>query len=842
LKGSKIFTKLDLTSGYHQLRVAPEDVPKTAFQCRYGHYEFLVMPFGLCNAPATFMNMINTIFFDLLNESVVAFVDDILVHSENPDLHVVHLREVFTRLRNNRLFLKWIKCKIAKKTLTFVGTEVSGEGIGMDPTKVRAIQDWPAPKNVKELKGFLGLAGFYHRFVNKFADIAGPLYDLTKEDRMFQWSDVENAAFEKLKKELSGQVILMIPDLDKPFFMHTDASDLALGAVLSQKEGKYYRPVGFFSRRLKPSEINYATHEKELLAIVDAAQNWRHYLVGAKVKTQVFTDHFSLQYFQTQPTLTRKQGRWSQVMQDYNLEIKYLEGKQNVVADALSRLPSGISIATISSVEPTNLKDVIRSHIENDPDFGHIYLSIRDSPTSGYHQNYLIADGLLFLKDEDGNLRLCIPDVNDIRTLILQECHEPSFAGHLGNEKTYHLVHRNYFWPKLWEWVKSFCATCDSCQRNKSRSQAPPGLFQPLETPTKPWDHISMDFIVELPKTKSGYDAITVYVDKFSRMAHFIPSKTSDTAVDAASFFFKEVFRLHGLPKKIISDRDPKFTSLFWKSLTDIMNTRLAMSTAYHPQSDGTTERVNKTLEQMLRNYVGYLQDDWDKHLAPLEFAYNNAPQRATGISPFFLNSGQNPNVPSNLLKPEESPVQAVEDFAQHMAFLHKVAQEEIIQAQAAQQVLADQKRKEIILNVGEEVLLSGKHFQTATTRNQPSKKLTERWHGPYKVLQRIGAVAYKLEIPKNMKIHNVFHVSQLKPYLSNTNQFAFRTTKPDEPEEINGELEWEVEKILAKKMKRTNLYYLVKWKGYPAHDATWEPVDNLKNAKQAIKDFEKGL
>jgi len=355
-----------------------------------------------------------------------------------------------------------------------------------------------------------------------------------------------------------------------------------------------------------------------------------------------------------------------------------------------------------------------------------------------------------------------------------------------------------------------------------------------------------MDLITHLLKTRSGYDAIIVFVDRLSKMVHFQPMTTTATAPDIAKLFFGTIFRLHGMPSIIVSDRNPRFTSLFWKALFKCLGTRLTMSTAFHPETDGQTERNNRTLEQILRIFVNYKQNDWDQHLIAAEFAYNNAKQASTGMSPFYLASGQDLITPASLLQPSalDTNVHSTNEFVEHMSTLIKMASEHLAEAQQRQAKYADTKRREVTFQVGDKVLLSAKNISVDTQARRPSKKLQPRFIGLYEVIQVISPVTYKLKLPETLTIHPVFHVSLLKAYQKNLQEFEDRVIKPPPPVITSeGHEEFEVEKILDRRMRRrgnnSTVEYLVKWKGYSDYDATWEPVSNLKNADEAVEEFE---
>jgi hypothetical protein len=840
LHGSKVFSKIDLRSGYHQIRVDENDVKKTAFRTRYGHYEFLVLPFGLCNAPATFMTLMNDIFRPLLDKCVVVYVDDILVFSKDEKEHEDHLRQVLEILRKHELYGKLSKCAFFQESVEFLGHIISAEGVSTDENKTVAVRDWPTPTNTHDVQSFLGLCNYYKRFVRNFAEIAAPLTDLLHKEQAFTWNTKETAAFDTLKTTLVNAPVLRLPDPDLPFLVTTDASGFAVGGVLSQDfgDGMGPQPIAFESRKMSPAEKNYAAHEQELLAIIHVLKKWRKYLEGGRFTVQ--TDHRSLQYLQSQPHLTRRQARWLETLQEYDFNIEYLPGKLNVVADALSRRPD-LKVNSISQIKPQNeMMTQISESLEKDEDFGQILRTFRhpNEPYSippSYLRRFSSRDNLLYYDDT----RLCIPK-GPLRAQLLREEHDAVIAGHQGVERTYDRMHRHYYWPKLSKDVKDYVLSCDTCQRVKASQQSPAGLLQPMPIPQNCWESISMDFITQLPLTKNGNDAIIVFVDMLSKMVHLVPTQTNATAPDVAKAFFDSVFRLHGLPKVIVSDRDAKFTSKFWQSLFAHLGTRLAMSTAFHPQTDGQTERANRTLEDMLRAYIAYDQRDWDEHLTAAEFACNSAPNASTGLSPFMMNSGREPNTPASILEPPNSNVHSTEVFLTKMQNLTKRASDALALAKARQERYANRSRRALQFEVGDMVLLSANHLRLASMAARPSKKLQPRFVGPYRIAQIVSPVAYRLELPPSLRVHPVFHVSLLRAYVK-PDSIPYRES-PDPPPpaiSINDHEEFEVEQIVDKRLHRRRVEYLVRWVGYPEHEATWEPVTNLTNARDAIADFE---
>ena len=849
LQGARYFSKIDLRSGYHQIRIDPQDVPKTAFRTRYGHFEFLVLPFGLTNAPGTFMHLMHQTFREFLDDFVLVFLDDILIYSKTLEDHQRHVTQVLTKLRESKLYAKESKCDFFKEEVEFLGHQVGRNGVRMMEDKVKAVVDWPTPSKVADVRAFLGTAGYYRKFIQGFSGIAMPLSNLTKEDSKFEWAAPQEAAFQRLKAAIAQEPVLILPDPKRPFVVHVDASGFATGAVLQQDQGHGLQPIAYLSKKMLDAETRYPIHEQELLAIIIALKAWRHYLMGARFTITIMSDHKSLTQFKTQPLLSGRQARWKDILANYDFDIVYVEGKANVVADGLSRRPDhrelliqAIELFTEDTVGPklqisaatTLMADVFEASKRDSK-----YLQLLKSRRT---RNDPIQEkqGLLWFKGD----RMYVPDDLALQTRILQECHDTPTAGHLGKDKTLEQVKRRFYWPGMDSTIVAYVTSCDACQRNKPSQQSPMGPLMPLPIPEYPWQWVSLDLITGLPRSRSGNDAIVVFVCRLTKMVHYVATTTTVTAPQLATLFMREVVRLHGVPEAILSDRDPRFTAHFWRAFWEQLGTTLTMSTAYHPQTDGQTERANRTLEEMLRSRINFAQTDWDQHLATAELAVNNAQQASSGFSPFYLNYGREVQLPLDqaiaALRPSNNPeaMARIRRLHEDLARAHT----NLEQAQRRQAKYADRHRRDVAFKVGDSVLLSTTHLKLFGSEKR-TPKFTYKYLGPFKVKRVVNANAYELDLPPQLQIHPVLNIDRLKPYRDGRLAFPTRPLEdyrpPPEVTLENGAALFEVESILAKRGTGSRTRYLVKWLGYPHWESTWEPPSALKNARDAIEDYE---
>ena len=649
--------------------------------------------------------------------------------------------------------------------------------------------------------------------------------DLLKKSVSEIWDEHCYRAFGELKRRLTSAPVLKFPEFKKPFEVHTDASDFAIGGVLMQ-EG---RPVAFESKKLSDVERRWPTHEKEMWAVVHCLKLWQHYL-GLEY-TKVYTDNVSVRYFETQPKITPKQWRWADVLACFNVDLIHKPGRDNVVPDALSRRQELRIIFTGES----SLMRKIREGYQDDEESKKTLDTLRLGKKL---EHFRLEQGVVWFKQK----RMLVPK-GKLRLALLKECHDGPVAGHRGVKPTLAELVKNYYWPNLRDDVEQYVKSCVTCQQNRTQFRKEAGLLRPLPIPTKCWESVSMDFMTHLQESK-GFDSIMVVVDRVSKMAHFVPTRDTATAQEVGRLYFDKVVKHHGMQKSIISDRDPKFTSRFWRALWKKLGTELKMSTAFRPQTDGQTERVNLVLQKYLRNYVNADQTDWADHISMAEFSYNNTKHSGTGFSPFMVVFGTEPLSPIDLALQgtsvkdgDEGEVVETKLFLEERKRILELAKETLRRAQKRYEKQVNKNRRQVSFKVGQKVWLNVKNF---TLPQGLTPKFMAKFAGPFPIVKQVFDDAYKLALPPEIKVHPVFHVSLLKEYFKDSVRPEREQVLRPVPELVENHEEYEVETILNKcKLRSRDTEYLVKWRGYHVKEATWVPSSDLGNAKKAVQDFE---
>ena len=837
VQGASLFSKFDIRWGYNNVRIKEGDEWKAAFITNQGLFEPRVMFFGLTNSPATFQTMMNAIFAEELRENwLTIYMDDILIHTTDDKVaHREKVHQILHKLRQHDLYLKPEKCQFEQTRVEFLGVILEKGTVQMDPAKTKGIADWPQPQTVKDVRAFLGFTGFYRYFIPNYSKITRPLIHLTKKAVVFNWEEQQAKAFETLKSLMCARPVLRQPNYSKPFFLSTDASAYGVGAVLSQ-EGEInprtkkptQHPIAYYSATFTPTEQNYDIFERELLAVIKALIHWRPHLAATRDPVTILTDHANLTYWKSPRKVNRRVARWFTELQDYHLNIKHVPGKQHAAADLLSR-PPGVDQGENDNSDVTLLPKRLFVRLANEPDLQ--WVSIESQVAKAQQQQQAFMKDwqqryqLEFTKSamepqrrlwtKEG--KMAIPPDNQLKRDLVRLVHNKPTGGHMGRDWTLYTLSNVAWWPAMKAWVEAYIKGCASCQQNKNINKRSPTPLYKITVPPHAWpfEIVSMDLITQLSKSH-GYDAILTIVDHgCTRAALFVPCTTNVTGEGIAQLYLDNVYRWFGLPSKVISDRDPRFTSHFSTAMCQRLGVDHNISTAYHPQTDGLSERKNQWVEQYLRFVTSAAQDDWSDWLAIATAVHNHYPNATTQIAPIRALMGYTPKLTPELPYPPTTN-QLVDDRT-------KQATEKREQAKAALNKAA-QSAPTDVYRVGDQVWLEVKHLALP----YQTLKLAPKRHGPFKITKRVSPVAYQLGLPPAWTIHDIFHASLLTPYRE-TAEHGVNYTRPP-PELIEDAEEYEVEAIVNHRLygSKRGLQYLIKWKGYPDSDNTWEPADQV--------------
>lgn len=792
LSGSKYFTSLDLLSGYFQIGVKEDHREKTCFVSPDGLYEFNVMPFGLTNAPRTFQNMINKIFSGLLFKEILVYLDDVLIFSKTFEEHIHSLRNVFARLRKYGLTLKPSKCRYAKTEITVLGHTVNSYGITPDDTKIEAISNFPVPNTVKKVQSFVGMCSFFRKYIENFARIAKPLYEITKPSASFTWGIDQQEAFETLKNKLLSAPVLRHFDPELETELRIDASREGLGAVLLQNFKGETHPIAYISRGLTKAEKNYGVTELEALTAIWALIQLRPYVFGKHIK--IVTDHHALCWIQKIKDITGRLARWSIKLQDFDYTVVHKNGAAHKDADCLSRNPCRqatefdevqADFVPTFTVVSENIAELQRK----DPLLEKIFLALENQDnvtlSIGERQkakSYKLIDNVLYKKNANltGEFNLLVIP-NSLKHEILYDHHDSPLAGHLGISKTYSKIASRFYWNDLFRDVKRYVNGCKTCQARKGSNKKPPGLLHPICIGI-PFEKIGIDLITPIKRSRDGKNTIVVVTDYATRYSE-TKALSSGKAEPVAQFLLEQVICRHGSPRYIISDRGKVFQSQLVTELLKIMGTNSRYTSGYYPQTNGLTERLNKTIIDMLSKYVSTDQSDWNLYLPHVTFAYNTSIQDSTKMSPFMLMYGREARLPTeaHLNSPVElNNIVELRDrtlAARHQAVLN-------IQAhQAKNKAYYDASHRILDFEDGQQV----KVF-TPVRKVGKSEKLLLKWHGPYIIKQKISEVDYLIKkgTTPNAK-EDIVHVSRILPFHDPwLNREMADEQIPDTPETLN--------------------------------------------------------
>ena len=793
LAGSQYFSTLDLLSGYWQVEVDQEDQDKTAFCTPDGLFEFQVMPFGLCNAPATFQRLMELVLAGLQWTTCLVYLDDVIVVGRNFEEHLLHLKSVFQRMRESNLKLKPTKCALCLEKVNFLGHVVSRDGVATDPAKTNKVAQWPTPSTKKEVQRFLGLASYYRRFVENFATIAKPLHQLIEKNREFKWTEQCQHAFEELRHRLVSAPVLSFPDFTKPFVLDTDASDTGIGAVLSQlQEDGSERVIAYASRVLSKPERRYCVTRKELLAVVVFVKQFRPYLLGKRFTLR--TDHGSLTWLWNFRNPEGQLARWLERLQEFNFEIVHRQGRKHGNADAMSRMPcvqcgrddhdddnTVAVVSQVASLEQKTSKELRTSQLE-DPTVGYI-LKAREADQkpsteelkgksmavkrlSQLWEKLEVTDGILWrnFEDDTGNVswkQLIVPE--SLRSEVLQELHAGVFGGHLGLEKTTERLKKRFYWLGYAQDIRNWCQTCATCAARKTMAPKNRAPLQTIEV-GYPMQVVAVDIVGPFPESEAGNSYILVVGDYFSKWmeAYPIPNQEASTV---ARKLVDEFFCRFSTPEQLHSDQGKQFESELLKEICSILNIVKTRTTAYHPQCDGLVERFNRTLLSMLATTVADHPFGWEEALPKMCMAYNSSVHSTTGYTPFFLMYGREARLPIDIVY--GVPAQQQQDettcstYASSMRKTLERAYERVrIKLSTGHKVQKQLYDKRVHGNEYQEGELVWLH-STVIPKGR-SKKLHLPWTGPYRIL-KTSECDYRIKLPDSRKPPMVVHFNRLK-------------------------------------------------------------------------------
>jgi hypothetical protein len=723
----KIWSKMDMTNSFFQTRVHPDDIHLTAVMTPMGLYEWLTMPMGLRNAPPIHQRRMTAALHKYIGKICHVYMDDIVIWSNSVAEHTEHIRLILTALREACLYCNSKKCDFFLLEMDFLGHHISTRGVEANSSKVDKILNWPTPKNATDVRSFVRYISAYQPKLAEYTRVLTPL--TTKESRRSfpTWTTERQVAFEAIKALIVSRECLTAIDHENPgnnkIFVTCDASDWWTGAALSfGPSWELAKPVAFDSMQLNSAEKNYPVHEKELLAIVHALKKWRSDLLGMPIF--VYTDHCTLQNFDTQCDLSRRQLRWQEFLSQYDMTTVYIPGEANTdytVADALSRVPDGAfpdesptpphrqwsaPIAPILrvSTDASVLQEICAGYQSDSFCKKFIHSSIG---MKGIH----CSNGLWYVGD-----RLLIPRVRDIRENLFRLAHDA--AGHFGADKSYATLRDTYYWPNMrWDLEQSYIPSCVKCQRNKSSTSKHSGPLHPLPIPERHGDSIAMDFISPL-LLDDNFDCILSITDCLHSDICIIPTCIDISAEDLAILFFNHWYCENGLLLKIISDRDKLFVSKFWSALHALTGVKLKLSSAYHPQTDGSSERSNKTINQCIRYHVHRNQKGWVQALPKIRFDIMNSVNTSTGFSPFQLCLGRSPRIIPPLIPNSLTPTVAASpegirasELISCLSDNENEAKDNLLQAKIFQSHYANQHRgPEVVYKEGDKVMLSTLH------------------------------------------------------------------------------------------------------------------------------------
>ncbi|UYV71990.1 K02A2.6-like, partial [Cordylochernes scorpioides] len=789
--GAKVFSTLDLTSGFFQIHIPECDRDYFAFSLPWGRYRFARLAQGAKNSAQIFQWAMNIVLGDLLFKCVRFYIDDVIVYSSSFEQHVADLAAVLERLNKFRLRAKRAKSYFFRDSVEYLGHTIDQEGIKPLCDNVAALRDMPRPKNIRAVRSLLGMVNYYRRFVPNAGEVLAPLSNLLKKEHKFFWGTAEQAAFEIIKKVLTSEPVLVHPVPSKPFILNTDASGIAVGACLQQEVQGVVKPVAYYSKRLSGPETRYSTIEKEAYAVVLALQHFKHLIAGSSI--EVLTDHKPITYKKGSDYKNARLSRWAEIIQEFRVTFAYVPGKDNRVADFLSRFPCSndlstlednrvVAAVTIEQGSPLLSNDEVWSELKRDPKWSPLITRIETRVGTGIiphkHKEYMRKDGCLYVYNDQGNWVKVIP--RSLINRVMGYHHNIASAGHFGVRKTLRRLRSEYFWPRMRTEVQNYIRRCENCQfSNQGASKA---ANAPHFRPMQRFEHIAIDFIGPLETTPRGHNSILSIMDLFTKYPILVPTR-DQTAGTVVKALVDRVITHHGVPKTVLSDRGSAFISQVFKGVCKALGISAVNTTAWRPQSNGAVERQNRTVIESLRRCA--CGSNWDNILSMVAFAIRSTEHASTGYTTAKLLYGYELRQPQPLEELRGYPI--INDSINHYATAYKhqiaekmeTAREKVRQTYLKGQDEAGAKFAESKLRIfpeGQLVLVERMH------ETKGRHKLEPRYEGPFLVLERTGETVYLLEDTKSGK-RDKFHVDRMKAYYEPIRTYPLNSTNNQEQE-----------------------------------------------------------
>lgn len=805
LAGMKVFAKLDITAMFNQIAVDERDVAKTAMTTHFGLFEFVTMPFGLKNAPATAVRLMREVLRGLDERICYVYFDDIIIFAQDEQQLIERCIEVLRRLRTHNLKLKPSKCLFGEIEVSFLGHVISSRGVDVDPKRIIHVKRFPVPKNPSDVRSFHGLCSYNRKFIKDFAKIAKPLTGLMNvKPTEFVWTAEAQVAFESLRDALTSAPTLVHFNPEAEHELRTDASSYAIGAVLYQKhqDPNQTGVVLYHSKTLNQAQRNYSATERELLAAFNAITTLKHYLLGKRFI--LVTDHAALSLLRSQKDPHNRLARWIAQLMPFDFEVRYKSGQTHKDADCLSRLtnrelgdeeepvdvddlidPSDVAcssefiraICSVTSQEPAevasqtsdrdtrlNLADTEKEQRE-DQYCNRIIEVLEDATLSDEEKDeraygFAIFHGKLYRRWPDGRNALVVPARR--RAAVLLSCHDSPLGGHFGFTKTYSQIRERFYWPKMRRDVKRHVQSCPGCQLRKASTTRRQGLTIPLPIAEDVFDTVGLDLIVKLPKSRDGFNTLMVCTDNLSKFAIVVPLK-NELGQTIRHAFLNHVVTKYGCPKLVITDRGCNLTNPQQKDFFDLFGIKRQMTSPYHPQSNGQTERFNRTLAASLTIFVERNQTDWPDFVQAITFAYNISEHTVTRAAPYELVFGRRPRIPIENILGRDDVVDPLNPPGSKSSEALKIMKKLIAESQLANKRRLDKRLAECTFGVGDMVVV-----QRTTRIPGASHKLSFHYCGPYKIVRKVNDILFELEgCPKSAKLSSyIIHASQLRKFI----------------------------------------------------------------------------